>query len=282
MAKPGAFVHLHNHSTYSLLDGAQRIDEMCSRAAQDGQPAVAITDHGNLFGVMEFGKRAKKHSIKPIIGMEAYVALADRRDRDAQRDRQAYHMELLAMNQTGYRNLMCLATTAQLDGFYYRPRVDKELLRSHNEGLIALSACLHGEVPWLIVHNRLEEARRRPQGLLQRHVVKGQPLHRRVCRRHRAVLVDRVDRILPNDGALSNVVLAPPLPEAPLERAQPVGASHRRIGGGERTGGDSDIDGWNHVDCGGSGRFYWGHLEGRYGSRNGPRRRWLRSHRHVQ
>ena len=159
------FVHLHNHSTYSLLDGAQRIDEMCVRAAEDGQPAIAITDHGNLFGVMEFGKRAAQRSIRPIVGIEAYVAPESRLVKQPQKvpgvgTRNYYHLILLAENYVGYKNLIKLSTAGYLDGFYYRPRIDKELLREHGEGLICLSACLASEVATFLKNDQYELARK--------------------------------------------------------------------------------------------------------------------------
>jgi len=166
MAKtaPG-FVHLHNHTTYSLLDGAQRIDEMCARAAGDGQSAIAVTDHGNLFGVMEFGKKAKKHGVKPIVGIEAYVAPGSRLERQPSRitgvgNKNYYHLILLAENYAGYKNLIKLTTAGYLEGFYYRPRIDKELLQQHSEGLICMSACLAGEVPTLLKHDQFDQARK--------------------------------------------------------------------------------------------------------------------------
>ena len=163
--KAPGFVHLHNHTTYSLLDGAQRIDEMCARAAEDGQPAIAITDHGNLFGVQQFRKKAGKHGVKPIIGIEAYMAPEDRQLRQPVNvpgvgRKNYYHLILLAENYTGYKNLIQLATRGFLDGFYYRPRIDRELLAAHSEGLTCLSACLAGEVATFLRHDNYEEARR--------------------------------------------------------------------------------------------------------------------------
>ncbi len=161
---PG-FVHLHNHTTYSLLDGAQRIDEMCARAAADGQPAIAITDHGNLFGVQQFRKKAKKHGVKPIIGVEAYMAPGDHQLREPVNvpglgKKNYYHLILLAENYTGYKNLIQLASAGFLDGFYYRPRIDKELLAKHSKGVVCLSACLAGEVATYLRHDAYDEARR--------------------------------------------------------------------------------------------------------------------------
>jgi DNA polymerase-3 subunit alpha len=152
------FVHLHVHTMYSLLDGAIRLDALFQRAKAFGMPAVAITDHGTMFNVLEFYEKATKAGIKPIIGCECYVAprtLFDKTPLDA---KGLTHLVLLAENYEGYRNLCRLATIAQLEGFYYRPRIDKNVLREHSNGLIALSACLHGEIPQLIKTERLQEA----------------------------------------------------------------------------------------------------------------------------
>ena len=147
---PG-FVHLHNHTTYSLLDGAQRLEEMCAKAAADGQEALAITDHGNLFGILEFRKKAEKHGLRPVIGVEAYIAPKSRFDKQPSAPgsgrKPYFHLVLLAENYAGYKNLIKLSSAGFLEGFYYRPRIDKELLHKHREGLICLSACLAGEIP---------------------------------------------------------------------------------------------------------------------------------------
>jgi len=159
-----SFAHLHNHTTYSLLDGAQRLDEMLAHAAADGQSSLAITDHGNLFGVLEFAREAKKHSVRPIIGIEAYVAPGSRHDRGTTqtggaRQKPYHHLILLAESYVGYKNLIKLSTAGFLEGFYYRPRIDKEILRQHSEGIVCLSACLAGEVPTLLRSDRFDEAR---------------------------------------------------------------------------------------------------------------------------
>ncbi|MCG6981047.1 MAG: DNA polymerase III subunit alpha [Deltaproteobacteria bacterium] len=144
---PKEFVHLHVHSEYSLLDGAIRIKDMLQTAKEYGMPAVAITDHGNMHGVLEFYVKANRLGIKPIIGCEVYVAPQSRQDRGgSEAGGRTFHIVLLAENNTGYRNLLKLLTLANFEGFYYKPRVDKELLALHHEGLIALSSCLHGEV----------------------------------------------------------------------------------------------------------------------------------------
>src|SRR5205085_12357048 len=141
--KHADFVHLHNHSDYSLLDGASPIPRMVQRAAELGMPAVALTDHGAMFGAVEFYQQAKKAGVKPIMGMEAYVTRGSRRDRT--RDT-AHHLVLLARNEEGFKNLMKLSSLAFLEGFYYKPRVDHELLAQHAGGLVALSACPKGEI----------------------------------------------------------------------------------------------------------------------------------------
>ena len=140
------FVHLHVHTHYSLLDGACRIPEMVAHAAADGQTALAISDHGNLFGAVEFYEAATKAGIKPILGIEAYVAAKSRHEKGDTADNPTCHMTLLARNATGWRNLMKLSSLSFQEGFYYKPRMDKELLARHGEGLIALSGCLSGEV----------------------------------------------------------------------------------------------------------------------------------------
>lgn len=153
------FVHLHNHSEYSLLDGASRIKDMIKRAVELEMPALAITDHGVLYGVIDFYREAKKQGIKPIIGCEVYVAPRSRLDREARVDSDPYHLVLLCKNEQGYRNLVQLVSRAYLEGFYYKPRVDRELLESYSEGLIALSGCLAGEIPQCLIRGRFDEAR---------------------------------------------------------------------------------------------------------------------------
>ncbi len=139
------FVHLHLHSEYSILDGAIKFPELMEKLRALGMKAVALTDHGNLFGAIEFYKYARDYGIKPIIGMEAYVTAGDMRERD-NADKN-YHLTLLALNEKGYRNLLFLSSKAYLEGFYYKPRIDKKLLAEHSEGLVALSGCLKGEIP---------------------------------------------------------------------------------------------------------------------------------------
>ncbi len=155
-----SFVHLHVHSQYSILDGACKISDLVSKAREYGMPAVALTDHGNLFGVVEFFKAAKKEGIKPIIGVEAYVAEKSMEDRTVSEKRSGYHLILLAKNLTGYQNLMKLVSYAHLYGFYYKPRMDKNLLRQYSEGIIASSACLGGEIPQKILRGDMAAARK--------------------------------------------------------------------------------------------------------------------------
>jgi DNA polymerase III subunit alpha len=154
-----SFVHLHLHTEYSLLDGAIRMKELMKRAAEFGMPAVAITDHGNLFGAIEFYQEATRAGIKPIIGCEAYVAPGSHKDRPPSRREAAYHFTLLAENERGHRNLVKLVTAAHLDGFHYVPRIDKELLAAHAAGLIGLSGCLAGEINAAIQVNNIEKAK---------------------------------------------------------------------------------------------------------------------------
>lgn len=153
-----SFVHLHNHTCYSLLDGAGKIKDLVNRAKEMGMEALAITDHGVMYGVIEFYKEAQKAGVHPIIGCEVYVAPRSRFDRVAGLDDTPHHLVLLAENQEGYANLLKLVSASWLEGFYYKPRVDINLLRKHGQGLIALSACLAGEVSSLILQNKAEEA----------------------------------------------------------------------------------------------------------------------------
>ncbi|HUE41748.1 MAG TPA: DNA polymerase III subunit alpha, partial [Chthoniobacterales bacterium] len=155
---PDSFVHLHLHTEYSLLDGAIRMRELMRKAAEYDMPAVAMTDHGNLFGAIEFYQEAERAGIKPIIGCEAYVAPKSHKDKASSLREAAYHFTLLAENEIGYRNLVKLITTAHLDGFHYRPRIDKELLAQHSAGLIGLSGCLAGEVNSAIQANNIQKA----------------------------------------------------------------------------------------------------------------------------
>ena len=153
-----SFVHLHLHTEYSLLDGAIRMKELMRSAQEFKMPAVAVTDHGNLFGAIEFYQEAKNAGVKPIIGCEAYIAPRSHKDRSMSLRESAYHFTLLARDETGYRNLVKLISTAHLDGFHYRARIDKELLAQHSAGLIGLSGCLAGEVNSAIQANKIDIA----------------------------------------------------------------------------------------------------------------------------
>ena len=159
MANPTPdFVHLHVHTQYSLLDGAIRIDSLIKRARGYGMPAVAITDHGTMFGAVEFYEKVHKAGLKPIIGCECYVAPRRLTDKTPLDHKGLTHLILLAENMQGYHNLCRMVSIARIKGFYHKPRIDKELLRNHHQGLIALSACLHGEIPQLIRHGTQQQA----------------------------------------------------------------------------------------------------------------------------
>ena len=153
------FVHLHVHTEYSLLDGAARIGDLLDAAKNLGMNSLAITDHGTMYGVVDFYKAAVKRGIKPIIGCEVYVAPESRLDREKTDGAKYFHLILLAENNTGYKNLVKLASLAGTEGFYYRPRVDKEILRKYHDGLIALSACVAGEIPRAIRHDGIDRAK---------------------------------------------------------------------------------------------------------------------------
>jgi len=160
------FTHLHVHTQYSLLDGAIRIADLLDKCKEYNMDSVAITDHGAMFGALEFYTKAKKAGIKPIVGSELYVAPADMREKKKIDGNIAFHIVLLAMNRTGYQNLMKMASIAQSEGFYYKPRIDMEVLKNHNEGIIALTACLRGQIPYLIGKNDMAGARQKAEELL--------------------------------------------------------------------------------------------------------------------
>src|SRR3989344_4878267 len=141
------FTHLHLHSHYSLLDGLSKIDEIVSRVKELGMDSVALTDHGNLYGAIEFYQKASKEGIKPILGCELYLAPRTLYDKEPGRDSEYFHLLLLCKNNIGYQNLLKLVTKSYLEGFYYKPRVDKSSLRELHDGLIATSGCLSGEIP---------------------------------------------------------------------------------------------------------------------------------------
>lgn len=152
------FVHLHTHSHYSLLDGLAKIDNLLAKTKEMGMNSIALTDHGNLYGAIEFYKKAKKIGIKPIIGIEGYLTLGSRFSKQANVDNERYHIILLAKNNIGWKNLMQISTLSYLEGFYYKPRIDKELLEKYHEGLICLSGCMSGEIPRLLEKKKIAEA----------------------------------------------------------------------------------------------------------------------------
>ncbi|MEI2607474.1 MAG: PHP domain-containing protein [Candidatus Promineifilaceae bacterium] len=158
MSEHQPFVHLHVHSEYSLLDGLSRIDDLVARAKALNQPALALTDHGAMYGVIEFYRACKAGGVKPIIGIESYVANRTMRDRDSNLDKDRFHLLLLAQNQTGYQNLLKIASAAQLEGYYYRPRVDHDFLAAHSDGLIATTGCLAAEIPRAIDRGQIDKA----------------------------------------------------------------------------------------------------------------------------
>ncbi len=159
--KHSGFVHLHQHSQYSLLDGACKLPELIRRAVELKFPAIALTDHGNMFGAIEFYQEAIKQGVKPIIGVEAHIAPTSRFDKASHGIKDAsFHLTILAKNEKGYRNLMKLVTIGYLEGFYYKPRMDKEVLKKYGEGLIGLSGCLEGEVPYYLRNDQMNEALR--------------------------------------------------------------------------------------------------------------------------
>ncbi|MBR5229879.1 MAG: PHP domain-containing protein, partial [Firmicutes bacterium] len=148
-----AFTHLHVHTEYSLLDGAARIKDLVARAKALGMDSLAITDHGVMFGVVDFYKECKKQGIKPIIGCEVYTAARKLTDKEVDKDKYQGHLVLLAKNETGYKNLIKIVSEGFIRGYYYKPRIDKDVLAAHSEGIIALSACLAGEVQHRLLVN---------------------------------------------------------------------------------------------------------------------------------
>jgi DNA polymerase-3 subunit alpha len=152
------FVHLHTHSEYSLLDGSAKISELTKKAAALGMSAIALTDHGAMYGIIDFYKAAKKDGIKPVLGCEVYVAATNHKDRDPGKGNFYYHLVLLAEDEAGYHNLIKLVSCGFRDGFYYKPRVDLELLAKYSKGLIALSACLSGPVAKTLLDSHYDTA----------------------------------------------------------------------------------------------------------------------------
>ena len=166
---PAEFVHLHNHSDYSLLDGAQTVQTLVNTIDDLQMDAVALTEHGNMFSAVSFYNNANNTGIKPIVGSEVYVAVNNRFDKKprAEGGWGNNHLILLAQNYTGYKNLMKLITVGYLEGFYYRPRIDKDILREFSDGLICMSACLKGEVPEKLVNNDWDGAKETAQNMLK-------------------------------------------------------------------------------------------------------------------
>ena len=221
-----SFAHLHVHTEYSLLDGFSNIKKLMSRVKEMDMPAVAITDHGTMFGVIDFYKAAKNAGVKPIIGLEAYMAARGMQDRDSKLDRSSYHLLLLAENETGYKNLLKIASAAQLDGFYYYPRIDHDFLASHSEGLICTSGCMSAEIPRALLDDKPEEAVRRMNWYydvfgpdrffveLQQHNIKEiTDLNRRLVEmgaRYSAkfIATNDVHYINPEDARLQDILLA--------------------------------------------------------------------------
>lgn len=155
-----SFIHLHTHSHYSLLDGLSKAKDFVRKAKEYEMPAVGLTDHGTMYGVIDFYETLKKEDIKPIIGVEAYMAVRSRHDKEAGIDSRRYHLTLLAENNTGYKNLIKLTTLAHLEGYYYKPRMDKEILKAHSEGIICLSGCPGGELSQALMENDIARGRK--------------------------------------------------------------------------------------------------------------------------
>ena len=156
-----SFVHLHLHTEYSMLDGASRIGDVVAAAAADGQPAVGITDHGNMYGVLPLYAAAREAGIKPVLGMEGYFTNTSRFDRPKRSEHEIFHLTMLAETNEGYRNLIKVTSSAYLDGYYYKPRTDWELLERHHEGITATTGCLGGLVSQLILAGDEPEPRSR-------------------------------------------------------------------------------------------------------------------------
>jgi DNA polymerase III subunit alpha len=153
------FTHLHVHSQFSILDGAAKIPALVSKAKEYGMDSLALTDHGSMFGIKKFFDECKAQEVKPILGCEVYIAPGDRTyKKSVKGEKHNFHLILLAKNKVGYHNLMKLVSQAWIDGYYYKPRIDKEILKQYSEGLIVSSACLGGEIPQLIMKNNIEAA----------------------------------------------------------------------------------------------------------------------------
>jgi DNA polymerase III subunit alpha len=160
MSQQQKFTHLHVHSHYSLLDGLSKIDDILDKCEKDGMDSIALTDHGVMYGIIEFYQKAKARNMKPILGVEAYIAPEGMKNKRSKIDESRYHLTLLAKNQKGYQNLLKLTTLAHLEGFYYKPRIDYDLLEHYSDGLIGMSGCVSGHIPRLIIANKYEEAKK--------------------------------------------------------------------------------------------------------------------------
>ena len=154
-----SFVHLHVHTEYSLLDGLPKIKSLVSRVKELGMPAVAITDHGNMYGAIEFYKTCRDEGVKPLLGMEGYTVPSDHTKKEGKEDRENDHLILLAKNYEGYKNLMKISSIAFLEGFYYKPRISRKVLAKYHEGLIALSACAQGEIGQALINKDYAKAK---------------------------------------------------------------------------------------------------------------------------
>ncbi len=241
------FVHLHCHSHYSLLDGASKIPALVKRAKALGMPAIAVTDHGNLHGAVEFLREAKAVDLKPIIGMEAYVAPGRRTERSGgghSGNEHNFHLTLLARNGEGVRNLMRLSSMAFLEGFYYKPRIDKEILERHSEGLICLSGCVSSEFSDHVLHDKPGRGREALR-LVSEGLRRGELLRRDPVQRHPDPEGPRAsrDRPRPADGPAAGRHQRRPLPDQGGRRrsttsssaSTPAGPSTTRTGCGSRT-----------------------------------------------
>ena len=221
-----SFAHLHVHTTYSLLDGFSDIKKLVNRVKEMGMNSIAITDHGTMFGAIEFYNAATSAGIKPIIGLETYMAARTMGDRDSKLDKHSSHLLLLAENQTGYQNLLKIASAAQLDGFYYFPRIDHDFLAKHSEGLIATSGCMAAEIPRAVMTGDLDAVRKKIDWYydlfgkenffleLQQHNIKELPMINKALidlgprYQARFVATNDVHYINPDDARMQDVLLA--------------------------------------------------------------------------
>ena len=233
------FIHLHVHSEYSLLDGLAKIPDLLKRAVELKMPAIALTDHGSMYGSFKFYKEAKKTPVKPIVGVEAYQAKRSRFDKQSGVDKDRYHLTLLAKNAIGYKNLMKLTTLAHLEGFYYKPRIDMEVLEKYAEGLICLSGCLEGIVPSLVLENPSEAEKEASRFLeifgsdyyfeLQKHskIEKYEPVNQKLINLSRKlgvpiVATNDVHYLYPDDAYAQEILLCIQTQRTILEKNRPL------------------------------------------------------------